>query len=240
MQSIKFNIKWLEIAEVKIMNNIQSNKRLGMKWFTFYTKVRPWIACLVGLTTISDFVKYTDVYLSTLWLLISFLAALLQPILSIIVFSKSSGNYIDFVHFVKGVLLFETINLAYQQGVKQYIYYDFELGIAMITFFIALVVGFFVWYILNVKYFEKRISQMVPDYFVYGPDHITECKFCGYRDRKHFNACPKCGMYAKHNVYLSSEVSCEKNKVRFCRKCGEKIVENGNYCLRCGTEIVKE
>lgn len=222
------------------MNNTQTNRPLGMKWFTFYTKVRPWLACLVSLTTITDFVQYTDVYLNTWWLLVSFLAALLQPILSIIVFSKSSENYIDFIHFVKGVLLFEVINLAYQQGVKQYIYYDFQLDMAMLAFFIALVVGYFVWYRLNIKYFEKRICQMVPDYFVYGPDHITECKFCSYRDRKHFNTCPKCGMYAKHNVYLSPDTSYENDEVRFCRKCGEKLIESGKFCCKCGTEIVKE
>ena len=31
-----------------------------------------------------------------------------------------------------------------------------------------------------------------------------------------------------------------ENKIRYCRKCGEKLVENSRFCRKCGTEIVKE
>ena len=27
---------------------------------------------------------------------------------------------------------------------------------------------------------------------------------------------------------------------QFCRKCGEKLVENSRFCRKCGTEIIKE
>ena len=29
-------------------------------------------------------------------------------------------------------------------------------------------------------------------------------------------------------------------RIQFCRKCGEKLVENSRFCRKCGTEIVKE
>ncbi len=29
-------------------------------------------------------------------------------------------------------------------------------------------------------------------------------------------------------------------QIQFCRKCGEKLVENSRFCRRCGTEVVKE
>ena len=29
-------------------------------------------------------------------------------------------------------------------------------------------------------------------------------------------------------------------QIRFCRKCGEKLVENSRFCRKCGTEIIKE
>lgn len=29
-------------------------------------------------------------------------------------------------------------------------------------------------------------------------------------------------------------------KIRFCRKCGEELIENSRFCRKCGTEIVKE
>ena len=29
-------------------------------------------------------------------------------------------------------------------------------------------------------------------------------------------------------------------QVRFCRKCGEKLLDNSKFCRKCGTEIVRE
>jgi flagellar basal body-associated protein FliL len=30
------------------------------------------------------------------------------------------------------------------------------------------------------------------------------------------------------------------NTIRFCRKCGEKLIDNSRFCSRCGTKIVEE
>lgn len=30
------------------------------------------------------------------------------------------------------------------------------------------------------------------------------------------------------------------DKVLFCRKCGEKLIDNSQFCCKCGTQIVKE
>ena len=103
-------------------------------------------------STLGDFFQYPDVYLSRWWLLLYSLGAIAQPILCIIVAVKSSRDYPDFVRFVKGVLLFETINMAYQQGVQQYLNSELQFGVAAIVFVVILVIGYFVWYRLNVKY----------------------------------------------------------------------------------------
>lgn len=29
-------------------------------------------------------------------------------------------------------------------------------------------------------------------------------------------------------------------QIQFCRKCGEKLIENSRFCRKCGTEIIKE
>lgn len=29
------------------------------------------------------------------------------------------------------------------------------------------------------------------------------------------------------------------DQVRFCRKCGEKLIDNSKFCRKCGTEIVE-
>lgn len=30
----------------------------------------------------------------------------------------------------------------------------------------------------------------------------------------------------------------EADKICFCRKCGERLIENGKFCRKCGTEII--
>lgn len=221
------------------MGELQMNKQLGTKWFTFYTKVRPWLACLMIFSTLGDFFQYPDVYLSRWWLLLYLLGAIAQPILCIIVAVKSSRDYPDFVRFVKGVLLFETINMAYQQGVQQYLNSELQFGVAAIVFVVILVIGYFVWYRLNVKYFEKRINVIETDYLEFDPNRITECKFCGYRDKNFFNACPQCGQYAKQYIYLNQEQPKEE-RICFCRKCGSKLIDDAVFCDKCGTKVIKE
>ncbi|MDD6678556.1 MAG: zinc-ribbon domain-containing protein [Firmicutes bacterium] len=215
------------------------NKQLGTKWFTFYTKVRPWLACLMIFSTLGDFFQYPDVYLSRWWLLLYLLGAIAQPILCIIVAVKSSRDYPDFVRFVKGVLLFETINMAYQQGVHQYLNSELQFGVAAIVFVVILVIGYFVWYRLNVKYFEKRINVIETDYLEFDPNRITECKSRGYRDKNFFNACPQCGQYAKQYIYLNQEQPKEE-RICFCRKCGSKLIDDAVFCDKCGTKVIKE
>lgn len=32
----------------------------------------------------------------------------------------------------------------------------------------------------------------------------------------------------------------ERDQIRFCRKCGEKLLDNGRFCCKCGTEVVTD
>lgn len=182
------------------IDNTKTSPQLGTKWFTFYTKIRPWFACVMFLPTLVDFIEYIDTYLSVWWMLLAFAASVAQCVLSIMVFIKSQGDYVEFVRFVKGVLLFETIAVPYHQGVQQYINNDFDFGIALVVFIIILVLAFFLWYRLNVKYFEKRINTV---------DSISQSE-----------------------VY-----SDETPESRYCTNCGNKLVENSNFCGKCGAPI---
>jgi uncharacterized paraquat-inducible protein A len=223
------------------MDNLKMNRQLGTKWFTFYTKVRPWFACLAVFSVIVDFMQYTDTYLNNWWLLLYFILAIIQPILSVIVAIKSEGDYSDFVSFVKHVLLFEIFYISYQQGVQEYIRSEFKIGSALTTFIVIIVIGYFLWYRLNIKYFEKRINVITTNNFIpEDPNRLIECKSCGYRDKKVFTSCPKCGKYAKQYVYLNEEPIIETGEIQFCRKCGEKLIDNSRFCRKCGAEIVQE
>lgn len=185
------------------------NRNLGTKWFTFYTKVRPWFACLATLSVVFDFLQYAEVYTSYLWMMLYFATSVTQAILAVMVFTKSFGDYIDFVGFVKKVLLFETISVAYDQGVQQYIQNGFEFGVAFIIALIIFVILYFVWYRLNVKYFNKRI---MPPYSV--ADTYEEA------------------------THTTENIRMESDKTSFCRKCGEKLLDNASFCQKCGTKIM--
>lgn len=192
------------------MNNIKMNKQLGTKWFTFYTKVRPWLVCLASIPFLKDFIQYSDVYFASWWTILYFLSCFVPPILAIIIFIKSIGDYQEFVRLVKGVLLAETFCIAYQQGIQQYLR-SFEIGYAVINFLIILVLAYFLWYRLNIKYFEKRLNVITNDYLEDDPNRITQCKSCGYQNKDYFDACPKCGKYAKQYIYLNENSSADKN-----------------------------
>lgn len=191
------------------MNNM--NKQLGTKWFTFYTKVRPWFACLAVFTVISDFVQYQEVYTSYWWMMLYFISSVIQAVLAVLVFAKSYGNYINFVKFVTNVLFFETIYMAYSQGVQQYVQNEFDINVAVIVGIIVLILGYFIWYCLNMRYFNKRI---IPAY--YGSDTYNQA------------------------TYTTQNVSMESSKTAFCRKCGNKLLEDSRFCNKCGTEIINE
>lgn len=75
---------------------------------------------------------------------------------------------------------------------------------------------------------------------------------CGIRHQKYETSCI-CGKTKKEilasnvteeaiDVAASNqeEFAVTPDKMCFCRKCGEKLVENSNFCGKCGTEIIKE
>ena len=212
------------------------NRQLGTKWFTFYTKVRPWIACLMVLPVISDFMQHQEVYASYWWLMVYFFAALAQPVLCVCVFVKSQGDYEGFVHFVKGVLVFETINMAYGQAVQQYINSKFNIDVTFVVGIVILLLGYFIWYRLNMKYFKKRISVTTNDYFPEDADRIRFCRKCGEKLIDGSKFCRVCDteVIEEPNAFAYSQDDCE-----FCKKCGADITNDIDICHVCGEPKIK-
>ena len=216
------------------MDNIKMNRQLGTKWFTFFTKVRPWFGCLSGFSVIADFMQYQEIYTSHWWLMVYLFIALFQCVLEIAVFVKSFGDYEKFVRFVKGVLIFEVISITYSSVMKWYL----NEG-SLIASIIIFILMYFVWYRLNIKYFKKRINVAANTFLTDDVNSLAECSYCGYKDKYYFDVCPRCGQNA--NPYVSIDVNAEPaivaNRAQYCRKCGEKLIENSIYCSSCGTKI---
>ena len=66
----------------------------------------------------------------------------------------------------------------------------------------------------------------------------------------YFVAKKLCSMWDEHkeNKAMKKTASAPKpqpvvanaDQVRFCRKCGEKLIDNSQFCRKCGTEVIKE
>lgn len=217
------------------------NKNLGCKWFVFYSRVRPFSAIFFTIPCFIDFFEYIDVYMSNLWLVLSFAGTVTGVVLCVMVFIKSFGDYREFVRFTKGVLLFETIDIPYQQCIIPYVHHDSDFAPSFIVFVIMLILFYFLWYRLNIKYFEKRISHLTS---LYPPkpqnpepykSRFTECPECKYI-AVFEKACPKCGFVLQTEVQESDVPTIPR--ILYCRKCGSKLPENVHFCTECGTEIV--
>lgn len=95
------------------------------------------------------------------------------------------------------------------------------------------------------------------------PNRIAESKSFGYQDKDYSNTSPtpgwQCSCGRVHPKYESSCI-CGKSKrafisqpqstetidlattdkISFCRKCGNKLIDGATFCSKCGTKIMKE
>ncbi len=46
-------------------------------------------------------------------------------------------------------------------------------------------------------------------------------------------------VYSEEPATSEPETEIETDKICFCRKCGEKLLDNSKFCRKCGTEIVE-
>lgn len=46
--------------------------------------------------------------------------------------------------------------------------------------------------------------------------------------------------YIPASAFDDDEETENSNKIRFCRKCGNKLLANAKFCNKCGTEVINE
>ena len=232
------------------MSNVTRNTALPSNWFTFYTMVRPCLSGIATLALLIDFFQYSFVYFDFWWMVLYFFGGIAQFTLAIMTAVKSKNDYGDFVRFTKGVLLFETINIAYSTSVNQYLSNQ-VFGFAFVWFVFIFLAAFFLWYRLNVKYFEKRMLVETPpapamEAHIYNPFQ-TEAPSPAPNTKASF--CRKCGQTLTSNSLFCSDCGTKiiidtpktnppsTNEARFCRACGNNLPEGSTFCNKCGTKI---
>ena len=216
------------------MDNITLNKQMGLKWFNFFTKVRPvlhFISCFFILIAVS---MDPQLYLGNIFMLAYVIGTVVQCILvEISTIKAKEENYGKFVEFVKKALVYEVIFSSYAAAAQTYFIANSNLIYALITAVENLLILYFVWYRLNVKYFEKRMLVVTPvktrmrvasaesvetevldadDYYDDDDDDLD------YDD--------------DDDDYMPSSSS-----GRRCYVCGLELDDGDVFCERCGTRV---
>ena len=138
----------------------------GTKWFTYYTKVRPWLVALCFLAAVvPDFIYFNHTYIEHPMLLVfqhpmlllSFILSAVQVVMCIRTFDKARGDYLEFVNYVKGVLVFEAYAATFQGFYTFYHLKGFVAALIAIVLFGL--IGYYLWYKKMSEYFDARVSN---------------------------------------------------------------------------------
>ena len=139
------------------------SEKIGMKWFNFFTKWRPWISFVFTLLIIINLMGYTEyrmAYFGNIFLFIGLIGTFINTILGLILFFRVKKQKANNFNFIKRILIFETIFMSYQSAISSNSQTIDELIVMGI---IMLLITYFVYYKNSVKYFYKREEIFVKD-----------------------------------------------------------------------------
>ena len=98
-------------------------------------------------------------------------------------------------------------------------------------FFVATILNTLLGYATGVK-----VGYLIFYFAVY----FVAKKLCNkWDEHKEAKAAQRKASQQKNIVVEEKPVIEDGDQVRFCRKCGEKLLDNSQFCRKCGTEIVE-
>lgn len=195
----------------------QTPKKLGMKWFTFFTRVRPILTVIFtiifGLASIESYKIILNVDLVGVGLfvlsLISVISYFVGALLQIVLFIKEKDENCSLLRWIRVVLIYDIANGAYG-GVCQQLFQGNDIVIILIAAIIVVFFEYFIWYRLNMKYFKKRLNRSV---------YIHD---------------------AEEDILASQEgikeIDMTYQKKKYCSKCGNIVDNETKKCSVCGRQ----
>lgn len=130
-------------------------KELGMKWFIFFTKIRPWLTIIFWIPLTLQIIENPSIYLKNPISAIICIGTYIQGILGILLTVYSNNKNEQLYRLLHGILIYEVSFSSFQFAVQNSTENLLE---TLILFFLCLLVYFLVWYKPNIIYFKKRLS----------------------------------------------------------------------------------
>lgn len=132
-------------------------KKLGMKWFNFFTVIVPIITIFeIIFIAISLFdAEYRSENFANMWLVGLQLFNYIELGMSLVLYfltKKKCKHTPTYIHVLLIVVLF---NVVYSSAVLESMINNSNYAVFILSF-ISLLIGLFLWYFPNLKYFEKR------------------------------------------------------------------------------------
>ena len=212
-------------------------EKLGMGWFEFFTKWRPWIMfSFTILLVINAMGYYHDVYLGNIFGLISFIGSIVETILNLNLFFKVKKSNKNILDLIKAILICDVVFSTYQVIIGNT--YEDITHLAIMTTIIA-IASYFLWYKTNIQYFDKRLNlkkesieaNSEQNSIIINEQKVREINFSNpnevvLRDRSNsFNT-------------FSEDVRVHKDTdKKYCTNCGKEIEKNWKYCNYCGNKL---
>lgn len=236
----------------------KKGKSLGFKWFQFlygWFIFRIIIDSVGILNSFSDIKSYKMLYGSLYgidqfiyWIIFSSIISVLLKLIAVSTKRKESGytaiNIVlvwDFIYwFIYGVW-------ALRYRVLSGIFSSLLMFIFIVPTFFYLHRRKFI-YAINGEGNYQKVSE----------PSLIKCEMCGKEENliyakftdetgiRYKNLCADC--MKKYNAEaieeldeskMRSNIDTHAEEIKFCRKCGNKLLEDSKFCDKCGTEVVK-
>ena len=71
------------------------------------------------------------------------------------------------------------------------------------------------------------------------PKNVSSC-VCGKSKTDIINQSKSAEAFSKTDEILVEDIATTTDQIRFCRKCGNELLDNSKFCSKCGMEIISE
>jgi len=193
------------------------SKYLGFAWLKFFCFWRPWISfsfAMILVLNLIGYEEYRNIYFSSIWGIISLILLLIGQVLVIMLYFWAKNRDSRTLELIDWILKIEIIDYAYGGSIQ----YIKNIPYFLTIFIILCVFLYFLWYKLNMKYFEKREFWFNSNLDDVDSEYIEEIE-----------------EEQKINSNIKQNKTIVKKKTIYCKKCGGKLNQN-KKCTKCGKQ----